>query len=145
MNMTKALNAPGSEEIMTIEEHVKSSEVYKNMNSPITFDYKLNDKASRSKLLKAAKRTPLEVDENSTSTNLVYSAGAWYHVVLPSIKYFEEAKGEKTCKVGEYSVRVGGIRLGKESNGKHVNTQIVFFLVIETKLSAISTTLHSSS
>ena len=36
MNMTKALNAPGSEEIMTIEEHVKSSEVYKNMNSPIT-------------------------------------------------------------------------------------------------------------
>ena len=127
MNMTKALNAPGSEEIMTIEEHVKSSEVYKNMNSPITFDYKLNDKASRSKLLKAAKRTPLEVDENSTSTNLVYSAGAWYHVVLPSIKYFEEVKDEKTCKVGEYSVRVGGIRLGKESNGKHVNTQIVFF------------------
>ena len=64
--MKKAPNAPECEEIVTIEEHVKSSEVLKNADSSITFDYQLNDKASKSKILKAAKRTPFEVEENST-------------------------------------------------------------------------------
>ena len=69
----------------------------------------------------------MDIEENSTSSNLVFSAGAWYHVVLPSQKYFNDVKGEKNCKIGEYTVKVGGVRLGKESNGNHVNTQIVFF------------------
>ena len=43
------------------------------------------------------------------------------------MKYFEEVKGDKTCKIGDYSVRIGGVRLGKETNGKHVNSQIIFF------------------
>ena len=42
-------------------------------------------------------------------------------------KYFNDVKGEKNCKIGEYTVKVCGVRLGKESNGNHVNTQIVFF------------------
>ena len=67
MNVKKALNAPIGEEIITIEEHVKSSEVFKNMNASLNFDYQLNDKPSKSKLLKAAKRSPIEVEENSTS------------------------------------------------------------------------------
>ena len=29
--------------------------------------------------------------------------------------------------IGDYTVKVGGVKLGKESSGKHVNTQIVFF------------------
>ena len=69
----------------------------------------------------------MDIEENSTSSNLVFSAGAWYHVVLPSQKYFNDVEGEKNCKIGEYTVKVGGVRLGKESNGNHVNTQIVFF------------------
>ena len=125
--MKKALNAPECEEIVTIEEHVKSSEVLKNADSSITFDYQLNDKASKSKILKAARRTPFEVEENSTSSNLVFSAGAWFHVALPSAKYFGEVKGEKTCKVGDYTVKVVGVKLGKEINGEHVHTQIVFY------------------
>ena len=128
----KALNSPNSDHIVTIEDHVKSSEIRKNMNqSIISFDYKLSDKASKSKLLKAAKRTPIIIEENSTSSNLRFSAGAWYHSVLPSAKYFDDAaKGENTCKVDDYTVRVGGVKLGKESNGKHVNTQIILQHVI---------------
>ena len=118
MNSKKALNAPCSEEIITIDEYVKNSEVSKNMNSTIIFDYQLNDKASKSKRLKAVKRGPIETEVNSTSTNLVFSAGAWYHIVLPSVKYFSEVQGDKTCKSGDYNVKIGGIKLGKESNGK---------------------------
>ena len=127
MTSRKALNATCNDDVITIEEYVKNSEVSKNMNSTINFDYQLNDKASKSKLLKAAKRSPIETEENSTSTNLIFSAGAWYHVALPSAKYFDEVQGDKTCKIGDYNVKIGGIKLGKESNGKHVNTQIVFY------------------
>ena len=70
---------------------------------------------------------PFEVEENSTSSNLVFSAGAWFHVALPSAKYFGEVKAEKTCKVGDYTVKVVGVKMGKEINGKHVHTQIVFY------------------
>ena len=57
----------------------------------------------------------------------MFSAGAWFHVVKPSILYFNDAKGEKTCKVGDYTIKVGGVKAGKEMKGKHVNTKIVFF------------------
>ena len=96
MNIKKELNAPRDEDSVSLEEHVKSSDVFNSKNSSITFDYHLNDKAIKTKLLKAAKRTPIEVEENSSSTNLVFSAGAWYHTVLPSVRYFEEVKGDKT-------------------------------------------------
>jgi hypothetical protein len=58
---------------------------------------------------------------------LIFSAGGWFHTVLPAVEYFKEVKGEETCKIGEYVVKIGGIKKGKEINGKHVNTQIVFF------------------
>ena len=51
------------------------------------FEYELNEKASKQKLIKGAKRNPLEIVENSNSTNLVFSVGAWYQVVLPCLKY----------------------------------------------------------
>ena len=112
-----------SEEAVSIEQHVKNSELVKEVNK---FDYKLNDKAVKAKLLKAAKRQPIEVEENSTSLNLVSSAGAWVHAVLPSVKYWKEVQDAKTCKIGDYTIRIGGIKEGKENKGKHVNTQVVF-------------------
>ena len=129
MNDKKTLCAPTSQNIVTIEEHIKKSEVFISNGSVIKFDYILSDKASKSKLLKAAKRIPIAVEENSTSKNLIFSAGAWYHTVLPSIKYFEDVHQDaRECLIGDdYTIKVGGVKLGKESNGKHVNTQIVFF------------------
>ena len=81
---------------------------------------------AKAKLLKAARRQPIEIEENSTSSNLVFSAGAWIHAVLPSVRYWNEVKESKTCKIGDYEVEIGGIKENKETQGKHVNTQIVF-------------------
>ena len=99
MNMTKALNAPINQEVVTVDEHVRQSEVFRNQSTSRTFDYELNDKAAKAKLLKATKRIPLEIEENTTSSNLMFSSGGWYHVVLPSMKYFSDVKGEKSCKI----------------------------------------------
>ena len=57
----------------------------------------------------------------------MFSAGAWYHVVLPAVKYFSVVKEDNSCQIGEYNVKISGIKLGKDNNGKHVNTQIIFF------------------
>ena len=120
-----ALRPLNNDEVISVDDHVKKSENLKNPASSITFDYKLSDKSAKLKLLKASKRKPIEEEENSTSTNLIFSAGAWYHVVLPSIQYWNEV-GENSCKVGDYEIKVGGVQYGKENHGKHVNTKIVF-------------------
>ena len=100
-----ALRPFNNDEVITVDDHVKKSENLKNPASSINFDYKLSDKADKTKLLTASKRTPIEEEENSTSTNLVFIAGAWYHVVLPSIQYWNEV-GDNSCKVGEYEIKV---------------------------------------
>ena len=115
MNMTKALNAPINQEVRYSE-----SEVFRNQSTSRTFDYELNDKAAKAKLLKATKRIPLEIEENTTSSNLIFSSGGWYHVVLPSMKYFSDVKGEKSCKIGDYTVKVGGVKQGKDNTGKQL-------------------------
>ena len=128
MVVKEALNAPMSKEQVSIEEHVKSSDIHKKTSAFITFDYELNDKSAKAKLLKAAKRKSLEVEDKSGATNLIFSAGSWYHTALPAVKYWDEVKGEKSCTVGDYEVKIGGIIQGKEANGKHVNTQVVFYV-----------------
>ena len=86
-----------NEEIVTLDDYVRRSEVLRNMNSSFKFDYELNDKTAKAKLLKAAKRSPMEVEENSTSLNLVFSAGAWHHIDQPSVRYWN-ANEEKLAK-----------------------------------------------
>ena len=113
-------------EVETIEEHIRSSEILKNSKASTRLDFEMNDKAASSKLVKAAKRMPIEIEENSTSTNLTFSAGAWYSVVQPSIVYWNNVNEEKTCKIGDYIIKVGGIETRKEMKDKHVNTKIVF-------------------
>ena len=112
-------------DIDTIEDQVKGS-VYHN--DSVTFNYQLNDKASKAKLVKGSKRVPFEVEENSTSINLNFSAGAWLTSVLPAIRYWGEIKGDKICKVGDTYIRIGGIKASKDVNGMHVVSQIAFYV-----------------
>ena len=107
----------------SIEQYVKNSELDRNIN---TFDYTLNDKTAKAKLLKAAQRQPIDIEENSTSSNLIFSAGAWIHVVFPVVKYWSEVKESKTCKIEDYEIEIAGVKENKETQGKHVNTKIVF-------------------
>ena len=81
----KVLN---SENTVSIVEYVKNSEVSKNTNSPRIFDYYLNDKTSKAKILKSAKRNPMETEENSSSTNIVFSAGALAPCCVTCCKIF---------------------------------------------------------
>ena len=76
LSMKSVTKLPGNEEISTVEEHVRNSEILKNANSSKKLEFELNDKTAAAKLVKAATRIPMEIEENSTSINLIFSAGA---------------------------------------------------------------------
>ena len=112
-------------DIMTIDDQVKNS-VYHN--DSVTDDYELNDKSAKSKLVKGSKRIPFEVEKNSSSCTMIFSVGAWLVAVLPAIRYWNEIKGDKTCKVGDKVIKVSGIKSGKDVNGMCVVSQVVFYI-----------------
>ena len=123
MNVQRISNSGVNKVIVTIEDQVQFSGIYKDSQ---TFDYKLNDKAAKSKLVKGAKRDDFEVEENSTSNNLIFSAGAWQVATLPSVRYWEQIDGDLTCKVGDVTIRIGGVKSGKDSTGENVVNKVVF-------------------
>ena len=125
-NQLEALKiAPTENILLTIDDHIKSSEPFKPKGSR-TFEYDLSDKATKAKLVKASKRAPFLLEEHSASSNLIFSAGSWYNTVLPSIRYWNELRAEESCHIGDSIIQIGGIRSGKDSSGKFVDSQIVF-------------------
>ena len=46
--------------------------------------------------------------------------------VLPSMAYWNQVKGDQTCKVGDVMINVGGIKSGKDASGRNIVNQIVF-------------------
>ena len=124
--MNKALEVIGSG-VVSISDHIESSETFKQIEGLRTFEYSLRDKTAKAKLVKAAKRDEaFKVEENSSSSNLVFSAGAWHTVVLPSLRYWNEVKDDKACIIGDYTIKIGGITGGVDANGKHVDSKVVF-------------------
>ena len=75
ISIMNAIESHSNDEIVTLDDHVRSSEVLRNINwFSLQFEYE--------------KRSPIEVEENSTFMNLVFSAGAWVHVAQPSVNYW---------------------------------------------------------
>ena len=111
----------------SVEDIVKASEVLITSRTKRNFEYNLNDKAAKGKLLKGAKRDHLEVVANKTSCNLVFRTGVWHHVILPSQQYWSQINPGQSCRVGTLEVKVVSVKTGKDAVGKHVDTQIVFF------------------
>ena len=90
--------------------------------------YKLNDKAVKGKLTKGAKREPFEVIKNNGSSNLDFSLGAWNYVVLPTVRYWNNVKDDKTCKVDKAVIKIASVELGMEADGKHVDSKVIFYV-----------------
>ena len=125
MSLRSSNNPLANKNGVTIEDLVNDSDVFKDS---ITFDYKLNDKAAKAKIVKGAKRIAFEIQENSTSTTLVFSSGSWQVAALPAANYWNQVKCDLTCKVGEITIKVGGVKSGKDVSGNNVVNQVVFYV-----------------
>ena len=90
-----------------------------------SFNYALNDRKAKKKILEGAKRPPFEVDENLTSDTLIFSAGAWLQVVLPFLDKLKEDI-DKTFSVSDTKVKVNSVVFGREaSDMKYVDAKVV--------------------
>ena len=114
-------------ETRSIQAVIADSEVAFPTGNKRAFEYNMNDKTAKAKLVKNSKRKPLEIISNSTSTNFVFSVGAWNHVVLPSIKYWNSIMGDKTCKADPIIVKVASVVSGEDTGKNHIDTLIVFY------------------
>ena len=113
-----------------IKQIVNQTEVMKSSDTPRQFVYNLNDKATKAKLIKGAKRNFFEVKENSSSCNLIFNLGAWANIVNPSIKYWEEVQGSSLCRIDEDTIRVVEVKAGKDASGKQTDSLVTFMLNI---------------
>ena len=113
-------------DVVSISEHIRNVDLLKPLEGERIFEYELSEKATKSKLIKGAKREPVLLEENSTSSNIRFSVGAWINVVLLSVRYWSEVKGDQTCIVGGHVIKICGTKQGKEANGKSVDSQIIF-------------------
>ena len=87
MSMRRSLNFLENKDIVSLEDQVKCSEFYYDS---MIFDYKLNDKAAKSKLVKGAKRAVFQLEENSTSINqslmLVLGRLVFFHLSISGVR-----------------------------------------------------------
>ena len=65
-----------------LTKHVEDSEIAAYKDISRHFDYKLDEKTTKAKMVKSAKRIPFEVVEHSSSANLIFSLGSWKNVVF---------------------------------------------------------------
>ena len=86
------------------------------------FDYALNKKRAKSKLLKGAKRENLHVESRSGCVNLKFCDGAFYEIVLPLIK---DLKVDEVIKINETEVKIIEVHAGVENSENHVDTKLV--------------------
>ena len=113
-------------EMYSIKDVVDDSEAIKVPETRRHFEYNLNDKNAKAKLIKGAKRETLDVVQNKGSCNVVFSTGSWSQIVLPSILYWKQSAEYKTCKLDEMEIKIVSIKTGKDVVGKHIDTQIIF-------------------
>ena len=93
-------------EMNSIQEVVDDSEVIKLPENRRIFEYNLNDKNAKNKLIKGAKKEPLDVVLNKASCNVVFSTGSRSQIVLPTILYWKQAAENKICKLDEMEIKI---------------------------------------
>ena len=88
------------------------------------FNYALNKKRAKSKLLKGAKRTNLDVELKPGCVNLIFCGGAFCEIVLPLIRYWN-TKVNETVTINETEIKIMEVHTGVETSEHHIDTKLV--------------------
>ena len=100
-------------------------DITKDDNDGRFFNYTLNNKRAKAKLLKGAqKEKNLDIDIRSGCVNLRFNNGSYYEVILPCLREWNQ-KVDQVIKIDETEAKVIEVGAGKESTGKHIDTKLV--------------------
>ena len=89
------------------------------------FDYVMNSKRAKIKLLKGAQRPKsLEVEVKDGCAILLFSDGSYYKIVLPLLRIWHQNVNQ-TISINDNEVRIDKIDQGFEDSQKHMDTKLV--------------------
>ena len=89
------------------------------------FDYALNHKKAKNKLLKGAKRTSsLEVERKPGCVTLRFCDGSYSEIIMPLIRAWQQKRGS-TFKINEMELEIIEVVKGMENSEKHVDTKLI--------------------
>ena len=112
------------EEISQLKTHIMKYHKDNKRNGR-AFNYVLNDKKAKAKLLRGAKRTnPLVVEVKSGCVNMRFNDGSYFTVVLPLLRKWHE-QVSKPFKLNDIVIEVEEADPGVESSEKHIDTKLV--------------------
>ena len=95
-------------------------------DNPRLFNFKLDLKATKSKLLKGAKRIPFEVIPRQKCINLDFSDGAFKLTVMVLLNiWFNCFKDGEIFKFKDREMKILELKQGFDEDNKHVDTKIV--------------------
>ena len=110
---------------MLCDSELSVINVNKDDKNERVFDYTLNKKRAKAKLLRGAKKDKnLDIDIKPGCVNLRFDNGSYYQVVLPWLRELS-IKACQTVRIGDVEVKVIEVHAGKENTGNHVDTQLV--------------------
>ena len=89
--------------------------------------FKLTDQTAKKNLIAGAKRKPFEKDPKQKSTKILFSAGAYLEVVLPTIKAWSDRCGS-SFSYGGLNIEIDEVKGGFEENSRHFDTKVVMFV-----------------
>ena len=108
-----------------VEVYKQNEMLVNEDNNGRVFDYTINKKRAKAKLLKGSKRANnLEVEIKNGCVNLLFSDGAYVEIVLPLMRLWNR-KVNEVFFVNQTEVKVIEIDAGIEESGNHVDTKLV--------------------
>ena len=116
------------EEESLLTEHMMNHKQMKRKTRTRAFNYELNEKKAKMKLLKGAKREKhLDVEIKSTCVNMRFSDGSYHEVVLPFLREWHK-QVDKPFKMMDFDIKIVESDAGVDNSEKHMDTKIVVFV-----------------
>ena len=111
--------------ITEITQNNSSEECSKGKRNGREFNYVVNEKRTKAKLLKGAKRrNNLEVEVKSGCVNLRFNDGSYFEVILPLLREFHKREGEiASCTIP--GILVAGALAWIEIEMSGINVDVV--------------------
>ena len=110
-----------------LENHMKSSQHLIKSGLDRKFKYKLNQKTTKSKLLKGAQKLPFEKYIKSNCIVIEFSDGSYLYSVLQTIESWKRSmESNSLIKTDDMEIKVTEVKHGKEVGGMCVDTLVRF-------------------
>ena len=117
-----------------LNNHMKSSQHAIKAEINRKFEYKLNQKNARAKLIKGAAKNPLVKEMKSNCSILNLNDGSYFYVVLPLIEnWTQKSNNEESIEYEGLNIQVTEVKPGKELSGMVVDV-LVKFVVGDSKV-----------